>query len=228
MGRSWKIQTAIGSVLLAGAAVMASLPFMGSPPEVAFGAIGPGIAGSINLGLGLAFRRAMGKSAPQTPLSGEARSLLMALWTRANVWSAGGWRPRHAPHMGPHAWPMMRPVIEPPKEAMEALEAGAAAHNRVMAVVSSLADERSARLRAAADAGMVELLHRAATITTYPEGVIAGVEAMGQGVERMNELAHRVEGLANGPDLPTNLRSTLEATLDEMRAEEVARQELRG
>lgn len=216
-GRSYKIQTTVGAALLTVAGGVAVLPLFGAPPEILAAAAGPLIAGSINLGLGLMFRHAAKRGGPAVSMSPEAAALLRALVVRAQVWQTG-WRPRNAPIHGPHAWPGYRAPVPPSSEAMKRLERAADAHNRVMGLLSDAMDERSARLRAAADAGMAEALHQAATAT----GDLAGT------ADGLTELADRIQTTSAAEREAAGLRSTLQATLEELRAEDEARNELRG
>lgn len=191
-------------------------------PTILYGALGPTIAGVVNLSLGLGFRQHARRNVPSVALSEEARNLLQALVARAQVWQ-GGWRPRRAPLTGPHAWPGYKAPIAPPAIAMDALDRAAAAYNRVSDALGEAKDERTARLRTAADAGMGEALHLAATA----HGDNVEIERV---VARMEELAGLVEAGVGRPEEVSALRSNLnlEATLEELRAEDEARRELRG
>lgn len=226
LGTSWKIQTGVGAACLAVAGTFVLLPAVGAPTEIMFGAIGPMIAGIANLAIGLGFKKAVLRHGPELPLSDEARALLKALVVRAQVWE-GGWQPRRRMH-GPHALMGRTAPAEPPRAAMEALEKAAAAHNRIVAALGESRDDRAARLLAAADAGMGESLEQAARIATSAESETAGLAVMEDVFVRLGELAERVESNARQPEGASALRSTLNATLEELRAEDVARQELRG
>lgn len=217
--RAGKIQAILGGVFLGVGALFAVLPFTGLPPGIAFGAIGPTIAGIVNLGVGLGFRGAWRRQ-PAVTLSDDARALLQALVVRAQAWQ-GGWaippqrivmRPGHSERT---------PSIPPPG-ALEALEAAAGAHNRVVDALASATDERAMRLLAAADAGMGEALHLAATAREDRP------KELDEAVARLSELADRVEAAVRLPDGPSPLRSALESTLEELRAEDQARRELRS
>ncbi len=217
MGRSWKVQTGVGGGLLALSAVLATLPAFGVSPEVLYGVIGPTIAGTINLGLGLTFRKFARRYGPELELSEEARELLGALVVRAQAWQPA--RRGYPPGMRvSQHWIGHRAPAPPSAEAMAALERAASAHNRTWDALGDAKDERSLRLRAAADAGMAEALHQAATRP----------DALEETVVRLGELADRVEASVQSADVPTGLRARRDATLEELRAEDEARQELRG
>ena len=189
-------------------------------PGILYGGLGPAIAGVVNLSCGMWARSLALRNSTGITLTDEARALLQALVARASVWQ-GGWRPRTAPMQGPHAWPGYRAPAEPPSTAMDALDRAAEAYNRVADALGDAKDERSSRLRSAADAGMGEALHLAAT----PRADVMEIERV---VARMDELAGLVEASAGRPDAVSALRSNLDATLEELRAENDARQELRG
>ena len=215
MGRSWKIQSFVGGGLLAVSAVIATLPAFGVSPEVLYGVIGPTIAGALNLGLGLTFRKFSRRYGPELELSGEARELLGALVVRAQAWQPVG---RHRGMLISQHWVGHRAPTPPSAEALDALERAAAAHNRAWDALGEAKDERTMRLRAAADAGMAEALHQASTRPAALEETVA----------RLGELADRIEAGVRSPESPSGLRSRLDATLEELRAEDEARQELRG
>ena len=218
-GRNWKIQTWVGGVCLGIAGVVAASSVAVHDPSIAYGALGPFLAGTINTTLGLGFRRAA-RNQSSVALTDEAAALLRALVARAQVWQ-GGWRPRHARMHGAQAWPGYRAPIQPSAGMMDALERAAEAHNRVSDVLGDAHDERAARLRSAADAGIGEALHLAAT----GRADAAEIERV---VARLDELAGLVERSVEGPAATSALRSNLESTLEELRAEEEARRELRG
>lgn len=224
-GRSWKVQAAVGGVCMAAAVVMGLCAATVGPPELVFGTIGPGIAGLINLGLGAGFRKAALKQGPTVPLSPEARALLHALTVRSMVWE-GGRRRRVGAMQANQAWVGYVTPSEPPAEAITLLDRGAEAHNRLFATLGEVRDERATRLRAAADAGMIELLELTVRLSARPTDLSSGLAEMEGTVARLNELAERTE--VSLPDATSHLRSTLESTLEELRAEDVARQELRG
>ncbi len=189
-------------------------------PGILYGGLGPAIAGAVNLSCGMWARSLALRNSTGITLTDEARALLQALVARASVWQ-GGWRPRRTPIHGPHAWPGYRAPVEPPASAMDALERAAEAYNRVADALGDAKDERSSRLRSAADAGMGEALHLAAT----GKGDVAEIERV---VIRLDELAGLVEASVSRPEEVSALRSNLDATLEELRAESEARQELRG
>ena len=221
-----KIQTLVGAILLAGGGTIASLPLFGVVPEVMYGAIGPTLAGGINLGIGLWCRKIAARNGPPVELTGEARALLHALALRAHVWQ-GGWQSgwRHGPASFEHALNGQVAAAAPSQATMAALERAAAAHNRLMDSLGNAHDERARRLRAAADAGMGEVLTQA---TRLAGDEAAGIARMDDTVSRMTELAERTETIVGSPEGASALRSMLDATLEELRAEDAARQELRG
>ena len=220
MGRHWKIQTAIGGVFLGIAGAVGALALVFHEPQVAYGALGPFLAGTINTALGLGFRQTARRDRMAVALTDEAAALLRALVAQAQVWQ-GGWSLRHG---GMHGRPMglgYRAPTQPSASAMDALELAAEAHNRISDLLGDAKDERAARLRSAADAGMGEALHLAATLHDSP----AEIERV---VGNMNELATLVGRAVEGPTATSALRSNLESTIEELRAEEQARRELRG
>ncbi len=226
-GRSWKIQAGVGAVCLAAAAGMGIGAAAFGPPELAFGALGPGIAGIVNLCIGLGFRAAGRKQGATLALSPEARALLHALVVRSMVWQPGR-RVRVGAFHPEQTWVGYTAPAEPPTEAMALLDRGAEAHNRLTLALADARNERSNRLRSAADAGMVELLERTVLLAARSSDLAPGLAEMEDTVQRLTELAERVEATTSLPEGTSNLRSTLDATLEELRAEDVARQELTG
>ncbi len=220
MGRSWRLQTAIGGALLGVAGVFGVVSLAAHDHGILLGAAGPSLAGAINLGFGLAFRRKAKEGAPAVILSDEAAALLRALVARAQVWQ-GGWGARHPAAHRPHAWTGYQAPVPPPASAMDALERAAAAHRRVTDALGEAKDERAARLRSAADAGMGEALHQAAVQTQDPRAIEATVA-------RLEELADLVQAAVGQPDSVSVLRSNLESTIEELKAEAEAVRELRS
>lgn len=220
MAGGWKISMGVGGGFTGVGVLVGITALVTRIPEVAYGMIGPSIAGLTNLAVGAGLRRQAKRMGTPVVLSDPARNLLRALVARAQVWQ-GGWRPRGTTMHGPHAWPGYKPPVAPPAVALDALERAATAHNRVVDALGETKDERARRLLSAADAGMGEALHQAAT---FREDA-APLEST---VARLTELADLVERSVEQPESPSALRSNLESTLEELRAENEARQELWG
>lgn len=220
VARQSKIQTWVGAGLLGISTLIGGVALALREPVILAGVSGAAVAGIVNLSFGLAFRRPQRRDEVVVEMSEDARRLLRALVMRAQVWQ-GGWRPRSAPLHGPHAWPGYAPPLEPSTRAMDALERAADAYRRIADALDDTRDERSLRLRGAADAGMGEALHLAAT----QQDDALEIERI---VLRMDELAGLVARSVDRAEAVSPLRSNLEATIEDLRAEDVARTELQG
>lgn len=250
---SGTVQMIVGSVLLGLSVIGAGIGLASGDPQSAFGAIGPFLAGSINLGIGMMQKRRFAPHAvSDVTLTPEAKGLLMSLRREMYGWQ-GPWmtpgfyvgpmmmhqrrmarRSRHYA-MFNGITPDMIPDDLAPNE-LEPLERAAAEYNRVAGGVamgnsgSALLAKMGPRVVKAADEVMADVLHQTAMLAKYPEGINAARARLEAQIHALKELADRVEAMAaEQPNLTDKVayRSSIDDVLDELRLEQLARNELK-
>jgi len=139
--------------------------------------------------------------------------------------------------MGPAIWAGMRgQTNDIPGDVLDLLDRAAFQYNRIAAVLSSGAAgtatvaKMGPRLSQAADEAMAAVFHDAAGMVRYPEGGTASRSRLETHIQSLDELARRLEAVTNkAPTFTEKLtyRSGMDEVLEELRLEELARNELR-
>lgn len=224
-------------MLAVGVGILLS-PLFGGGREIVPAAIGPLMAGGINLTVALGIRRRLAPEIPvQVEMTRDAKSLLLALYQKTT-----GWPSAFGMHHGLRMRRMQRRMAMagyttaiplPNDEVMDLLGSVAAAYNRISAAIGANREnpaiaKMAARVTLAADEVMAEVFHLAATLSRYPEGVAASRGKIEGHRNLLDEIAARLETLAttaeSAPERKTN--TSVEDVLAELRMEQLARSEL--
>ena len=237
-------------MLMALAVVIGSL--VSGQPQVMAGAIGPGIAGFVNLTLSRFLR---GRSKPaldvNANLSPEARMFMAELmqgvfgWPRAwganepGIWSAQG---PHARRRERRVWRRMfasgswGDVKRSSKDLLlpgtfEVLDRAAYQYNRISGILGSDHPELARfapTVRAAADQSMADLFHVAHLLEDYPESAATNRDKAEEEVGALTELAEKLEQMEKTPVTIPALEkpSPIHSVLEELRLDQLARSEL--
>jgi hypothetical protein len=232
--RGYVIMGVVGVVMLIVAAGVILGSIVSGQPEVAAGAIGPGVAGLVNLGLSHVFRRrakpSMEVNANLTP---EARGFLANLmkevygWPRA--WGAVEpklrWEAQGPPYQNKfdrqrerHAWRRMlasgswgqrqhsaKESLTP--EAFDVLNRASFQYNRVSGILGAgNADVArfSASIKGAADQAMADLFHVGFLLDKYPEGSEAAKVKGEQEITALTQLADKLEEMQKSSPAPVS------------------------
>jgi hypothetical protein len=250
------IQIVVGGVCAVAGLGMFTAPLFGADPAMMAGAIGPLIAGAVNIGVGLSFRRKMIDHTCTVQLTPEAKALLMGRHRRLYGWMSPGlpWTPglglshRHGLIGGPIAtrrarrmamWTGVTPDMVPDdieEDELVQLDRVAAEYNRTIGALesskagSATLAKMAPRILKAADEAMADALHQAAMLVKYPEGGSAAKARLKAQENSLREIAERVESLATDNQGFTDkvaYKSSIDDVLDELRLESLARAELK-
>lgn len=219
-----------GAVLLSISGVIGLVAAFTSP-DVAYGAIGPAIAGGVHLAIATYTRKKYAAIPSRTlELSKDGLALLVALErTRSprapyTEWIATGQDPRLQPSS-------YRATDILQAEAL--IDAVAVGANRLLAVAESVPESETNRwanrLRLAADAAMVEALNVVALVVRFPESERGIGNRLTDIASKVSELATHAERLQMQDTLRTELSSgmiALDAVLEEARMADQAQLEL--
>ncbi|RYG41485.1 hypothetical protein EON79_20705 [bacterium] len=212
MAQGASVMTALGGSMIALGAVLACFGFESSQAGLIAGASGPAIAGVVNLGLGVLFRK-RAKATEDIRLTADARQLLLALSMervpRRTTFGhhAGGMQTRNA-----------RPLVVVPAPLEAKLEAFAQAYLDLKAAAEGNT-AHGIRARVAGDEALAEGLNAAAASIRFPDGDAA--PRLDRLTEGLREAAVRLDPRDSSP-------GALSALLNDLREEEQARQELLG
>lgn len=212
---SGKIQTGLGAGFLGLGILIGTIGTIVGEPGMWAGALGPTLAGIINLGFGIGARR-MARSQPPIEMSEDARSLVTSLYIeKVGI---------PLRHRGPRSRLManVRPAVVLPEPVERLLHRFAEAY---LALKES-AQNRDAnvsrhgvRAKLAADEAAAEAFNLAAQSVRHP----------GQGHEaELEKLIASVEEAAQRLDPRESSPGALGSLLTDLREEERARQELGG
>lgn len=239
--------------MTAAGASMLTIGALGGPREMALAAIGPLCGGLPNLVMGLIYRaKHAGDKTEPIMLTPEARILLVNLSHHIRGWGSP-WK-ASSPHnmagvgMGSHLSaaprqdygrrsPVRRSLATIAGQVeLDGLEQAAHEYNRIAGVLaagssgSAMLAKMSQRVTRAADEVMADALHQAALVAKYPEGASAARQKLTSLTDNLRELADRIERVSNEQTSITDkvaYRSSIDDVLDELRMEQVARDELR-
>jgi len=228
------------ALIIAGSAIAA-----GEPGMIA-GAIGPAVAGLVNLVVGRAMmQRHQPIPASSAQLSPEAKRYLQPLFREVVGWTGLRHQRRRAPYRD-------RPIGQPTRTqaAAQIVDASVfdhldrAAHeaNRVYGILEQIPLSDSdrvglvARVRDATDQAMATVLHAAAQMDRYPEASALPVSTLQEQTRRLGQLADRLPGIGQSSSPAMEGLTALEAhpggrltqVLEELDLRNLADRELRA
>jgi len=219
-----KIQAAIGGGLLMVTAGLGIASATGGNPALAWAMLGPGLAGGINLGIGMLFLKLGGRQREVVRLTPEARGYLVRLVAAVS------------PNPLRYLQGQSNGVVDivPSAASVEALEPVAHQANRIQALAESAAtgselDRISPRIEQALNEAIAEALHCAATIARFPEGERPAAERLERIRSELQEIADRCESLSAGKSILDRAlpRSQPQELIHELRAMDEVDRELR-
>lgn len=214
----------------------------GNSPEALGGALLLIPSGVMAGARALVKRRLKLEPLPHVRLTPEAKTLLRMLITHLTGWPLGRLRRRRSLRraMRRGLLPALHDrrcedVLTP--EAFELLNSAAQEYNRIYGALAfddqarnPTLDRLAPTISAAADETMGEILHAAALLDRFPESGSRVQGHASQQVEELRELAGQVERLQTSEEPPAALeegRSRLQEVLEEIRAAQLAQEELR-
>jgi hypothetical protein len=224
-------------------------------PGAAFGAIGPFIAGGVNLAVaGFTRMRASELDMTSVKLTDDAKRFLQRLMRHAFGWryqwigweshryqSGIGLRGRRLRRSFSSPWDstlVQRPsseLLQP--EVFAAFEEAANHYNRIYGLLVTSESSGVATLKKmgrtvmqAADETMAEIIHHAALMDKYPESDAVSGAAVARLTESLKEAADRVESLRSRESTAAALSpaTAMDAVLDELRLQDMAGAELQA
>lgn len=250
-GFTWQIIG--GSICLAIAFGLALGGAISGLPGLWAGAIGPLVAGAINLGIGLRMRKKYSQNPTEARLTPEARSFLWTLMKQTNTnWNHGSLKVRvHTPAMqapspiqdgetffhqlGKH-WGILPKT---PKDLLtrpihDILETACYHYNRVFGILEAGRDDSTLTkvgqgAKAGADEAIFGILHHAATMHRFPETISASSRDCEEKIRALKELADGLERIQIRPAAISErlgYTSAMDTALEEVRLERLAREEL--
>jgi len=225
-GSSWQI--GIGGLCLATGTGLLIGGLASGQPGLIFGALGPLIAGTINLPIGLIMRRRYQQTASEPRLTPEARGFLWNLMKQTNT----NWGPHHmqghwqghrhiggipqAPspiangetffhQLGKH-WGFLpkTPKDILPKPLYELLETSCYHYNRIHGMLEGGREDTSLSkiaqtARSGADEAIFGILHHAATMHRFPETISSASRDCEEKIRALKELADGLEKIQTRP-----------------------------
>lgn len=237
----FKIQVLVGATMLCVSGAMVTAASLGGPFELGFAALGPGIAGVVNLIVGVTMRmRFAPASVVQVDYSPEARDLVRHLCRQFSAWgpsaAANGFA-RHARHAARHEHFGMRDFgskLPPPTdEALDFLDRAAKAYQRIAAVLSINKQQPNivkmgTRVAITAEEAMADIFHQTAVLCRYPESGPSVRRPVVAEIETLEEIALRLEEMSSELPQPHGPnRTSVEDLLTDLRLEALSRAELR-
>ncbi|MBN9501819.1 MAG: hypothetical protein BGO01_06425 [Armatimonadetes bacterium 55-13] len=253
-GNAWQIAIGIACTLIGAGLLIAGL--ISGVFGLKVGSIGPLVAGVINLGIGIAFRRRSTPDQIEVKLTPEARGFLQDLMRQTNTqWGCGtswgshrAWQQSNSPlktfagensifhQLGKH-WGFIpkTPKDVLPKPVHDMLDIACFHYNRVYGILESgKTDSGITKVantaRAGADEALFTVLHHAATMHRYPETTASASRDCDEKIRALKEMA---DGLEKIKVRPTSISdrlgytSAMDSALEEIRLEQLAREELR-
>jgi len=239
---SYKVQGLVGIGITALGFTFLASPLLGAPPEVMMGAIGPMVAGTINLSLAYFTRKRLATQSPsEVVYSPDARALLLTLYRQVSGvnYGFGMMSPMNRRHMNIRMRRRMAmagmdgTIPEPANEVLAYLERAAVSYQRIAAVIALGKNQPAVaklgpRAALAAEESMADIFHHAATLCRYPEGLDSGRQTLTAQISSLDEIAAGLEALTSTSSEPIKLnRSNLDDLLTDIRLEQLARTELR-
>ncbi len=249
------VMSVVGVIMLLVAVFVIVTSVVTANPGMLGGAIGPSIAGIVNLlvslKLGGRFKPQMETSADLTP---DARTFMAELMQKVYGWPhPWGASDSRLWHEGAHGTPIMRrrerrawrrmymrgswgvrqhaakEFLTP--EVFEVLDRAAFQHNRIAGTLAS-GDPTLARfaptVKAATDQAMADMFHVAQLLDNFPESRTTASAKAEQDIAALKELADRLESMQGQgqPAITPSSASPVQAVLEELRLDQLARSEL--
>ena len=221
---SFRVNIAAGYVLLSAAfTALFVMLLVRAPSDALWAAMGPGIAGLVNLYVGHSTKRRFLSNVPVSwALSVQGRALV---WTLIRSYRVGPIREMsRLSHM----------IRKPQQETLELLDRSAFVYNRIVGLLQpgtsvELPAHVIVAAQTAADEAMCAILNSAGSLDEYPESGEAHRVAIARQTELLSELAERISSLAaaHGEAPIQQTSSSMQRVLDELRLEQLARSELR-
>lgn len=250
--RGLVIMGMVGAICLLLAAVIVAVSLITTNPDAIAGAIGPFIAGTVNLTLSRKLRRRMTPAVEtDAELTPQARSFMADLMKEVFGWSYawGSTDPRpiwsggtSSPHMRKRdrrAWRRMysrgswgkrersaKEVLHP--AAFEALDQAAYHYNRMAGLLATgnpAFTKFAPTVKAAADQAMADMFDTAAVLDNFPESSAPQSKA-GEQIDELKELADRLETMEASGVNAVEAGSRIQTVLEELRLDQLARSEL--
>jgi len=244
----YRAQLWIGCFILAIAVALVIAGLLAHTAPICFSAIGPFIAGMVNIAVASAIKKKTVSGNPNAVrLTPEAKQMMSVLlwkfvWRQTpwflndELWGSsscgtggdGGYRA---------AWDRKYSAQFDtlPAQTLALLEAAALNYNRIQGTLElrrqtdTVLERMASKVSIAADETMADILHQAALFGRFPETSAAIVRKIEDSISKLQEIADRLEKIAlTEPSFEEKLisRSGAQDVIDELRMEQLARTEL--
>ena len=243
-----RVQIGVGYASLVGACAFIVASVATKELAFDFAAIGPFIAGVVNLAVGSVMRKKQESAIHSSiRISPEAKQMMGVLMWKY-VWQNTPWYLNEELWGGSAhgtggeggyraAWDRKYSTqLEAlPEQVLSLLESAAASYNRIQGMLEirrqsdPVLERLSPKVSLAADETMADILHQSAMLGKFPESGSAIVHKIEDGINLLTEMSAGLERLSlSEPTFPEKLmsRTAGQEVLEELRLEQLARSEL--